>query len=133
MPIEWSEAFSTSEPKLDDQHRQLFRFANKLEQLAHAGHPPREEIDRLLNFFEPYAKTHFLFEETCMHARRCPAAKANREAHLAFIKFFDESAQRLRADGYSQEWLEEMNSFVQRWLRSHICAIDAQLRDSPPA
>lgn len=131
MSIEWSEAYATSETKLDDQHRQLFRFANKLEELVRSGNPAREEIDRLLNFLESYAKTHFLYEETCMRARRCPAAKANREAHMAFIKFFDESAGKMRREGYSLEWLQDINRFVQRWLDSHICAIDTQLRDSP--
>src|SRR5688572_11901873 len=121
MSIEWSEAYATSEAKLDDQHRQLFRFANKLEELVRAGDAPREEVDRLLNFLESYAKTHFLYEEACMHARRCPAARANREAHMAFIRFFDESAAKLRATRYSPDRLEEINRFVQRWLDSHIC------------
>ncbi len=131
MPIDWIDDFATNDDKIDDQHRQLFRFANKLETFLHLDEPPDAEIQRLLRFLEVYLKSHFQYEETCMLKRQCPVAKANHQAHKDFLETFERSVERYQREGYSRDWIQSLHSFVAHWLTHHICHIDAKLRDCP--
>ncbi|MDQ8205544.1 hemerythrin family protein [Pelagicoccus sp. SDUM812003] len=128
MALEWSEAYETQIRKVDEQHQQLFRFANKLEELIGQEAASSEEVEQLLHFLKTYAESHFRYEEACMAKRRCPAAKKNRLAHQTFMEFYEDSTASYRENGFSREWLERLNSFIQDWLHSHICAVDIELR-----
>ena len=128
MPIDWKEDFETNDPKIDDQHRLLFRFTNKLETFLSEDHVSDQEVDRLLRFLEVYVKSHFQYEEACMLKRRCPHAKANRAAHQSFLEFFEKTVASYQSEGFTKGWLRSLHDFLQNWLTSHICHIDAQLR-----
>ena len=128
MALDWSEEYETKDRKVDEQHRQLFRFANKLEEFLERKTISSDEIDQLLHFLKTYAASHFRYEEACMLKGRCPAAKKNRLAHQTFMEFFEESTATYRAKGFSRQWLERLSSFIQNWLVSHICAVDIELR-----
>lgn len=131
MPIDWIDDFETKDDKIDDQHRQLFRFANKLESFLELDDVSDAEIVRLLRFLEVYVKSHFQYEEACMHKRHCPFAKANHDAHKRFLEFFENAVAQYQSDGYSRDWIRSLHGFMSGWLTSHICHIDAKLRDYP--
>lgn len=129
MSMEWQEDYATRIEKIDNQHRQLFRFANKLEAFLEQDDVSQEEIERLLRFLEVYIKSHFQYEEACMLKHGCPVAKKNRDAHLAFLNFFKRSVAEYRQNGYTRSWLESLQIFIELWLKDHICCIDIKLRD----
>lgn len=132
MSIHWKTDFATRDDKIDEQHRQIFRFANKLEDfLDDKEEASDEEVERLLGFLEGYIKSHFQYEEACMLKRSCPFAKQNHDAHKAFIEFFDNAVSHYRKEGCSKEWLNSLHGFIEGWLTSHICRIDVKLRDYP--
>lgn len=130
MAIEWKEDFATEDPQIDTQHRQIFRFANKLEALAERDEVDQQEIGSLVHFLDNYIQSHFRYEEACMLKRHCPVAKRNRDEHIAFKTFLDSSLEAYHRDGYNQEWARRLYSKLEHWLSNHICQIDAQLRNS---
>ncbi|EDY81248.1 hypothetical protein VDG1235_866 [Verrucomicrobiia bacterium DG1235] len=131
MAIEWRNNFATNDPHIDEQHQQIFRFANKLEALADQENVDPREVDSVLRFLENYIKNHFRYEEACMLKRHCPVAQRNRSEHLAFKAFLTRSMVAYHNDGYQQPWAKELHQKLENWLSNHICRIDVQLRDYP--
>lgn len=128
MPIHWDNTYATGDEKIDEHHRQLFRFTNKLEELLNAPTVPPDQVEQLLLFLQTYINSHFRYEEACMLKRHCPVAQKNRDAHLAFQDFFQNAHDEYQSQGFSHEWLARLHNFIASWLSSHICEIDAQLR-----
>lgn len=131
MAIEWKNQFATHDSHIDEQHQQIFRFANKLEALAQQEDVDTREVDHLLSFLETYIANHFRYEEACMLKRRCPVAQKNRSEHLEFKAFFARNVQDYRHHGYSKAWALQLFSKIEHWLSHHICHIDAELRHHP--
>ncbi len=131
MAIEWRNNFATNDPHIDEQHQQIFRFANKLEALAQQATVDTREVDHLLHFLETYIQNHFRYEEACMLKRRCPVAQKNRSEHVAFKAFFTRNLESYRQNGHSQEWAQELYRKLENWLSNHICRVDVQIRHHP--
>ncbi|MEE4210737.1 MAG: hemerythrin family protein [Parvularcula sp.] len=128
MAIEWRKNFATNDPHIDEQHQQIFRFANKLETLAQQEEVDAEEVDHLLRFLETYIQNHFRYEEACMLKRRCPVAQKNRSEHVAFKAYLTRNLETYRQNGYTREWAQELYAKLENWLCNHICRVDVQLR-----
>lgn len=131
MAIHWKADYATHDRRIDEQHQQIFRFANRLEALARNEEVDTQEVDSLLRFLESYAQSHFRYEEACMLKRQCPVAQRNRSEHLAFKASLARSLAAYRNDGYTQKWARELSERIQKWLNTHICLVDIQLRDYP--
>ncbi|MDQ8186261.1 hemerythrin family protein [Pelagicoccus sp. SDUM812002] len=131
MAIEWRKNFATNDPHIDEQHQQIFRFANKLEAIAEQAEVDTREVDHLLRFLETYIQNHFRYEEACMLKRRCPVAQKNRSEHLAFKGYLTRTLEVYHQNGYSQEWAQTLYSKLENWLSNHICRVDVQLSDYP--
>lgn len=131
MAIKWNKGFATGDSHIDEQHQQIFRFANKLETLAQQEHVAPQEIDSLLRFLETYIQNHFRYEEACMLKRRCPVAQRNRSEHLAFKAFLTRSLETYHQNGYQKAWASDLYKRLENWLSNHICRIDVHLRDHP--
>lgn len=128
MAIEWRNNFSTDDPHIDEQHQQIFRFANKLEILAGNEKVDASEFDSVLSFLQTYVQNHFRYEEACMLKRRCPVAQQNRSEHVEFKAFLSQSLATYRENGYQQDWARELHKTLENWLSNHICRVDVQLR-----
>ncbi len=131
MAIEWRNNFATNDPHIDEQHQQIFRFANKLEALALQDEVDSREVDNLLRFLETYIQNHFRYEEACMLKRRCPVAQQNRSEHIAFKAFLARSLEVYHHNGYNKDWALELYKKLENWLSNHICRVDIQLRNHP--
>ena len=131
MPIEWQETYATGVDRVDSQHKRLFEWVNKLEKQVENGVTPSQTQD-ILDFLATYTRTHFTFEEMCMHINACPGAQRNRDAHDKFIKAVEGFQGRVRAGDYSAGLVREIYSAAESWLKSHICKVDNELRGSAP-
>ena len=129
MTIEWKEDYCTNVDRIDDQHRQLFKFVNELDRIVKRGVSSGPEVDHLMLFLGPYTRVHFSYEESCMHRNNCSAAKANKSAHREFLKVYDGIIEEYRKSGGSLELLIRLRDMMEKWLDEHICAIDVKLRD----
>jgi|GEM_PF-1117627 len=130
MTIEWKDKYSTGLDRIDDQHRKIFEFCNKLETLIEQKIDSGPKLDNLLMFLATYAKTHFAYEENCMFRHACPAAKSNRDAHAQFLEFLNDSQAKRYSSDSTLAWMEELHRFLEKWLDGHICQIDTQLKAS---
>lgn len=129
MPVQWETRFETGETRLDDQHKRLFEFVNKLEDMTNTEIRPAE-LENVVSFLSMYVRVHFLCEESCMTVRRCVVAEKNKAAHEKFLTFFEEFKHRLESRGADKAMLRELYTAANTWLVNHICKIDVQLREA---
>lgn len=74
MPIQWDQQYEVGESRVDSQHRNLFDYINRLEQMVvqgKQGRLDRREVENLFIFLGAYVNTHFAYEELCMTLRGC--------------------------------------------------------------
>ena len=126
--ITWEEKYSTGVDELDKQHKNLFQYANDLEDCVNNDILSKETTDRMLLFLDQYIKVHFSREETCMYKYLCPVATKNKEAHQRFIREFKATEAKVKGEKNYGKSLKELHCFLETWLIEHICKIDTQLK-----
>lgn len=129
--IEWTEQFRTGSDALDQQHQMLIHNINHLECLLSETNPNREAYDfliHLINYLESYTEKHFQFEEECMERYRCPIHEKNKQAHKAFMLYFQQFKEDVRRKGIRPEALRALHQTMSRWIEEHILRVDTQIR-----
>lgn len=125
--MEWTDAMSTGVQEVDDAHRTLIQWVNKLTASTAAG-KGKEDVMHVLNFLGTYARRHFAAEEECMHRLKCPMAAANQLAHGEFVEYFTKIRSEIDLHGASTEKAEELQRALSHWLETHILRVDVSLR-----
>jgi len=127
MALIWDESMSTGVAELDDAHKTLILWVNKLSDAMKSG-KGKEEVMSILDFLGNYAQKHFSSEEACMHANRCPTALANKKAHGEFLAYFTKMRGDCETNGVTVSKVLELQGALGNWLRNHIMKIDVALR-----
>ncbi|WP_027883329.1 bacteriohemerythrin [Meiothermus rufus] len=130
MPVEWNESYAVGEARIDRQHKNLFDFINRLENLIAQQRLEPSEVENLFAFLDAYVNTHFAYEELCMRLRGCPIAQKNKEAHDKFLSFWAGFLKEYSPATVSLKALEELQETLTSWLKQHICKIDVKLRQA---
>jgi hemerythrin len=126
MATAWNESMTTGVPLVDNEHQELFRQVDKLNQAMLQG-KGRDDIKKILDFVGDYVVTHFAHEEKIMEDYRCPIANANKAAHSKFIGKLMELQTRFAGSGASSGLAIEIHDILRNWLIEHINQIDIQL------
>lgn len=122
-PVLLTEDLKTGHRDIDQQHEQIFAWANELlfgESLGSA----REELAKILQFLFSYANYHLAAEEWVMREHDYPGARWHIEEHQQFrarIQAFVESAGR---EGMTPELRLHLHGLVAEWLSDHIRDFD---------
>lgn len=126
MALLWNEAMSTGVPEIDEHHKTLILWVNKLSDAMKVG-KGNEEALRILNFLGEYATKHFACEEDCMARYNCPTAEANKKAHAGFLVLFTGMKADVEKNGVTTERLIALHKALGDWLKNHIMKVDAAL------
>lgn len=126
MKLEWNEAMTTGVKEVDDAHKILIVWINKLNTEMKSGNG-RKEIFHVLDFVEKYATVHFAHEEHCMLHHQCLSAEANKKAHEEFLAYFTAMRKKMESDGPSIKSVIEISDALGDWLKNHIMKIDTKL------
>lgn len=126
MVIEWNEAMATGVQEVDDAHKILIVWINKLS-VDMKSNNGRAEIFNVLNFLEKYAAAHFAHEEHCMHQYHCINAQLNKKAHDEFLEYFIHMKKNIETNGPTVKSVIEIRNMLGNWLNNHIIKIDSGL------
>ena len=126
MPkFEWNEAtYAVGVPKIDDEHRQIFRLASDLERAIMAG-APASEIQPLVEDLVIHAAKHFSYEERAMRQSRYRLYAWHQQRHnlaRARIKALERSIRCGDRDPAI-----ELLDFLFAWLSDHARLADRML------
>lgn len=123
----WNENFNTGVEKIDEQHRRLVELLNLL-----ASHVfDRGELPKLNDIFDElaaYTVYHFQTEELIWHQylQDDLLEKKHQEVHQNFISKISELKAKA-INTQSDKVIEEILSFLTRWLASHILETDRNM------
>jgi hemerythrin len=127
MAFAWDDSLETGVAEIDDAHKTLFLWVNKLSDAMSAG-KANAEVLSVLNFLGIYAQRHFAHEENCMNRYKCPAAEVNKKAHAEFLVYFTKMKQEAETNGVTTKTVLELQLALGNWLRNHIKKVDVSLR-----
>ncbi|PKO37911.1 MAG: hypothetical protein CVU33_10850 [Betaproteobacteria bacterium HGW-Betaproteobacteria-6] len=120
MPITWKADLDTGINVIDQQHRQIVEFINKLEAANAVGdqRKTREIVDACV----AYTLSHFAFEESLQEDAGYQYVKAHKRVHELFTRKVGEYQERI---DLGEEIGVELHNMLARWLVSHIKHDDA--------
>ena len=82
--ITWSDSFNTTIEEIDNQHRQIVDYINKLDDARQLA--DRKAIAQVIDGLTDYTISHFAFEECLMEDASYAFVKPHQSIHQAFIK-----------------------------------------------
>ncbi|MDR3204462.1 MAG: bacteriohemerythrin [Deltaproteobacteria bacterium] len=117
----WTKALEMGIPKIDEQHKELFRQVDIL--------LDRSQINRVestLEFLKKYVVKHFSDEEYLQKASRYPKSEAHKKLHVDFIKIFQGLYEQYHNSPNKLTVVLNVNSTVLNWLKDHIMVHDKE-------
>ncbi len=125
MPlINWKESLSVGIEYIDNQHKELVRIINKLND-AMLQDKGSEEMSGILDDLAEYTKSHFKSEEHLMQKYDYPQTSDHIKEHEKLTKEVKDFAENYR-QGKAIITLPVMN-FLKDWLNNHILETDKLL------
>jgi len=122
--------FFTGIELIDNEHRQLFDYANQIYELLHAEFVPDkyDNIVDILGKLRDYTKKHFADEEAYMESIQYKKIFTQKVQHQAFIEELDKLDLNEISEVENQdETISNLLSFVTDWLIHHILEVDTQI------
>jgi hemerythrin len=120
MSIVWSDELNTGIAEIDEQHRRIVDFINRLKEAQEQQNP--ELVAEVVSACAGYTATHFSFEESLQHEAGYEFLAVHRTVHAMFTKRISEYQRRLKA---GDDVAEELHDMLARWLINHIKLDDA--------
>ncbi|MDR0354195.1 MAG: hemerythrin family protein [Deltaproteobacteria bacterium] len=117
----WTKSLETGVPKIDEQHKELFRQADILVDKSQQG-----KVNETLNFLKSYVAKHFSDEEILHRVSAYPKLDFHKKLHEDFSKYYRELYGQYQAAPNKQPVLMSINTAVVGWLREHIMKHDKE-------
>ena len=125
-PLEFDVGLLTGTREIDDQHRQIFRFAEVLLTSLRGSAEPavvQAAIDRLLE----YTDAHFSAEEEEMKRLSYPRRAEHHDAHVLFRRELDILRKDFTASRNARSAGIRLEFLIVDWFAGHIHHLDRDL------
>ncbi|MBW7861803.1 MAG: hemerythrin family protein [Rhodocyclaceae bacterium] len=126
MLIDWKDSYCTGITEIDDQHKVLIGWINRLEETIVPEKTGSAVWDLLIDFHR-YADTHFTTEENLARSSAVPEEAQAR--HWA-----EHDAYRARIEEFRRSFVQDdphapvlLMAFLHNWWLSHIQGTDQEL------
>ena len=122
----WNDSYLLGIPMIDNQHKNFFVILDNLETLNQKQE--KSEMHSLINELQNYVIYHFQTEEDLMVKSQSP----NIDLHVMEHELFKKKVEEFHHSYYNNnvELLNEMISFMRKWLLIHIGGTDTEYADS---
>lgn len=144
MALEWNKKYSVGLNEIDDQHKELIRLINNLENIIEhfdEYNSLRRPVTNVLSALYNYTVLHFSTEEVLMNMFEYDLTDSHKESHDGFIKLIRSEHKSIlhqidsiekETDNASIETLKlnllnnlrKIDGFLQKWLINHILKSD---------
>ena len=111
----WDSSFSVGIEVIDNQHKQIIQFINKLN--IAFSYKKMYMVEEVLESLINYTQSHFIFEENLMKEAGFTMLEDHKQAHQSFIEriyFFKERYEN--GENVSKQLMMDL----QLWLINHI-------------
>ena len=128
MYYEFTDDCLTGIETIDNEHRELFRIINDLQDLLN-NDMSDDKYDRtqdMLRRLQHYAEEHFKHEEEYMASIHDPELEIQKKQHLEFCNKIDEADASIPNDG-QDEFLQNLLTYLVTCLYRHILGSDLMI------
>ena len=112
---------------IDEEHKQLFAYADEAYELLHEEFTPDkyDNISHILEELREYTKKHFADEEAYMESIQYKRIFTQKIQHQEFISKLDEmDLEHMGDEENQQEQIENILDVLTDWLVNHILHVD---------
>lgn len=127
MP-EWSEKYAIGVESVDREHEGLFSVISKIEDAVRANKNTAWTAEQAVLYLQRYVVRHFEDEEALMRSVGYDGYERHKGIHDGMReRVLPRLQQRLAADGYTAETVEQLLRICRKWLGRHILGHDLEL------
>jgi hemerythrin-like metal-binding protein len=125
MPlIAWKSTYETGVPSIDEQHKLLLGYINKLEEAKSIGSNDEAVRQTIINVVN-YTKTHFADEEKLMAEIQYPYLSQHQAMHAKIISQVIVILERMKSN--QKLGIDELLLFLRDWFINHVIDHDKQI------
>ena len=121
--IDWNDAFLIGDERIDFEHRMFLSLIRHFAEARAAG-APLERLLRILDEVALYARFHFKSEENLMQDTGFADFEEHRESHRQLVNELSNHLAGLDIQVFNPQ---EVETFLARWLTSHLIDADAEI------
>lgn len=123
--LQWKDEYCTGIAPIDEQHKELFRIANRIYDLLKNDLIPDkyDSIVAIISELQNYTRYHFKTEEDYMQQINYRRFLSQKAAHNEFLAKMD-TIDLGKIDNSQNQYLIEILDFVLDWLAGHIVKAD---------
>ncbi len=130
--IAWSDAMTTGNAHIDQQHKELIAVTQKLLTAIKKGRGTHSELAKqeayeTLAFLGRYVIEHFEYEEAMMERYDFPLKELNENEHRIFTYRLHNLLRSVESHGFTRNNVIKVETLLGHWLLHHIIEIDSQL------
>jgi len=115
----WTEDLTVGIDEIDNQHKELFRAANKLFDAAKSG-KDLKEIEGVFAFLEGYVLDHFGLEEEYMDKFHYSDSALHKAKHKDFLVEFLKLKSELKRTDAPNYLSLVIEGWLYKWLNNHF-------------
>jgi hemerythrin-like metal-binding protein len=124
--IVWTPDLKTGSDHIDEQHKELFRAANRLAEAMWDG-KGKDEVEKTIDFLAEYTQYHFSDEEKTMLQSGYPDYGMQKTAHEKFVQDIGNLKAKYHSGEVGSSMAIEVLTGACNWFRGHIKGMDTKL------
>ncbi len=126
MALNWDDSLLVGNAEIDDDHRQIFDYFEKLSTAFQDG-SGEDVLKSLLKFLDEYVAEHFSHEETFMVENNYPKLSEQQSQHAYFLKAVKELQEMDMKGTDAHELSITVYRKLIQWFIQHIKKCDQEL------
>lgn len=128
----WKDQYELGVPKIDAQHKELFRRVESFLQVLRSGERWDEKVPKLnetLEFMKNYVVEHFREEEEYQRSINYPGYEAHRQIHAGMVDYVQEVSKKYEESDNNELLMQQFGGRLLAWLINHVAAEDQRIAD----
>lgn len=126
----WREKYELGVPRIDSQHRELFRRVDAFFQTLRTTAPWEYKVqwvNETLEFMKVYVVEHFRDEEAYQQKIGYPGYEAHRQKHEDMVRYVLEVSEAYEKKGCDEQLMQKFAGKLLSWLINHVAAEDQRI------
>ena len=123
MSIEWNEKYSVKVKELDDQHYQLFKQIEALEE-GTKNPDYAATVQTVLNELMEYVMLHFHTEEVYLASVHYEQLEAHKRIHEELAQSVNDRVNEMISREVTALDIIKLHNFLSNWIKTHILEED---------
>jgi len=126
----WKDSYELGVPRIDEQHKELFRRVESFLQVLRSGDTWDEKIPRInetLEFMKRYVVEHFRDEEEYQQSINYPGYEFHKRIHDGMVDYVQEVAKQYAQANNNEQLMQQFGGRLLAWLINHVAAEDQRI------